>query len=362
MSELLDQVRQTRQTIEKNYGDLSARVRELELGPQRPGGSFPGAGGESPGAKFVKSPQFRDMIDRNDASSGPAEIGTFRKALVSTPASGGALVDPQRVQELIYPPQRASIIRDLFSVQPAQNNSVEYVQESGFTDAAAIVPEGDLKPESDMTFELVTSPVRTIATVITASRQILDDSSQLESHINQRLAYAVGLAEERQVLYGTGIAPNLQGVMTHPRRQQYTQVAADSKIDAIRKGMTLGRIAEYPIDGLVIHPSDWESIELTKDADGRYIFISAPSEGGAGTFWRLRVVDSTAIQPGTALVGAFGMGGSIFDRQTASVRISESHADYFQRNLVLLRGESRLTVCWYRPEAFVEVVFTAPAA
>jgi HK97 family phage major capsid protein len=239
---------------------------------------------------------------------------------------------------------------------------VEYVQESGFTDAAAIVPEGDLKPESDMTFELVTSPVRTIATVITASRQILDDSSQLESHINQRLAYAVGLAEERQVLYGTGIAPNLQGVMTHPRRQQYTQVAADSKIDAIRKGMTLGRIAEYPIDGLVIHPSDWESIELTKDADGRYIFISAPSEGGAGTFWRLRVVDSTAIQPGTALVGAFGMGGSIFDRQTASVRISESHADYFQRNLVLLRGESRLTVCWYRPEAFVEVVFTAPAA
>jgi HK97 family phage major capsid protein len=51
------------------------------------------------------------------------------------------------------------------------------------------------------------------------------------------------------------------------------------------------------------------------------------------------------------------MGAMIWDREQASIRVSEHHDDYFTRNMVAVLCEERLAFTIFRPESFVAVTF-----
>tara|TARA_Y100000593_G_scaffold5887_1_gene11427 strand:- start:223 stop:600 length:378 start_codon:yes stop_codon:yes gene_type:complete len=121
--------------------------------------------------------------------------------------------------------------------------------------------------------------------------------------------------------------------------------------------MTFCALAHMPADAIVLHPSDWEAIELSKDAQDRYLWAGAPGSGAGMSVWRVPVVLTSAISAGTALVGNFRMGCAIHDRENANVRVSESHDNYFAKNMVAILAEERLALCVYRPPAFCEVTF-----
>jgi HK97 family phage major capsid protein len=108
-----------------------------------------------------------------------------------------------------------------------------------------------------------------------------------------------------------------------------------------------------------MHPNDWEDIELTKDSNGQYLVAVSVAMGGEPKLWRIPIVETPAIPEGTALVGAFGTGAQLYDREQASIRISEQHADFFVRNAIVVLAEQRLALAVKRPEAFVKVSFDA---
>jgi HK97 family phage major capsid protein len=84
--------------------------------------------------------------------------------------------------------------------------------------------------------------------------------------------------------------------------------------------------------------------------------------GGEPRVWRMPVVDTPAIEEGTALLGAFGLGAQLYDREEANIRIAEQHSDFFIRNDIVVLAEERLALAVKRPESFVEVNFDgAPA-
>ena len=84
--------------------------------------------------------------------------------------------------------------------------------------------------------------------------------------------------------------------------------------------------------------------------------------GGEPKVWRLPIVETPAMTESYALVGAFGTGAQIYDREQASIRISEQHADFFIRNAIVILAEQRLALAVKRPESFVKVYFNnAPA-
>ncbi|PSJ20014.1 phage major capsid protein, partial [Halomonas sp. ND22Bw] len=70
------------------------------------------------------------------------------------------------------------------------------------------------KPESDITFELDSENVATIAHWIQASRQVLADAGMLQSYIDGRLRYGLKLKEEAQLLKGSGVGLNINGLFT----------------------------------------------------------------------------------------------------------------------------------------------------
>ena len=100
-----------------------------------------------------------------------------------------------------------------------------------------------------------------------------------------------------------------------------------------------------------------------RDDNGQYLVAVSVALGGEPRLWRIPVVDTPAMTEGTALVGAFGTGAQLYDREQASIRISEQHADFFVRNAIVVLAEQRLALAVKRPEAFVAVNFDgAPEA
>ena len=70
------------------------------------------------------------------------------------------------------------------------------------------------------------------------------------------------------------------------------------------------------------------------------------------------VVVTTAVGVGTALVGNFSEGARLYRRGGLTVEASNSHSDYWVRNLVSLRAESRQGLAIFRPQAFTTVTLT----
>lgn len=165
--------------------------------------------------------------------------------------------------------------------------------------------------------------------------------------------------EEEQLLAGDGTGQNLLGLI--PQATAFNNAlrkAGDTKIDTLRRAILQVRIAEYRASAIALNPVDWADIELTKDANGSYIWVNV-QEGGVQRLWKLPVVDSNAVPEGEFLVGAMNIAAQVFDREEAAVEVSTEDGDNFRTNMVTIRAEERLALAVYRPESFVHGEFEA---
>ena len=295
---------------------------------------------------------IRASAERADITHGNTSVGTGRSA-------GTSLASGHRVPGIISLPERAMTIRDLLAQGQTSSNSVEYVRETGFTNSAAPVAETTTKPKSYLAFNLETAPVRTLAHIFKASRQILDDSPGLASYINARGIYGLKFVEEQQLLAGDGTGQNLEGLMEvatafNPAFSPDEETA----IDQIRLAILQVVLAEYPATGIVLHPTDWARIETTKDLQGNYIVGNAVNSIQP-RLWNLPVVQTQAIGSGEFLVGAFDLAAQIFDRMDVEVLLSTENADDFEKNMCTIRVEERLALAVYRPASLVTGSFAA---
>lgn len=335
--------------------------------------------GKTLGELFTDSAEFKALDGGRNGANMPSPwslkasdfTGYNVKDVYSALPTGtpGAFGSVQR-DPIVVPPMRTRRVRDLFPTRTTTAAVIEYFRMTGFTNAASTVAERSgsafgAKPQSSFTFVGEQAPVRTIAHWEAAHRNVLADEPQLRSIIDNELMYGLRLQEDEQILNGDGTGENLTGVLQTSGIQTYdwssgaTSPVADTKADAIRRAATLSFLSYYEPTGVVMHPNDWEDIELTKDANGQYLVAVSVAMGGEPRIWRIPVVETPAIAEGTALVGAFGTGAQLYDREQASIRVSEQHSDFFVRNAIVVLAEQRLALAVKRPEAFVSVSFDA---
>lgn len=285
-------------------------------------------------------------------------IPISRKALTNTGVTGAALNYPgQQILSMpLMPLLRRLTIRDLLAPGRTNKPVVFYPRESGYTNNAAVVSEGSLKPKSDLTFDLITDPVRTIAHLQDISLQMLDDVTYIASYIENRMRYALKLTEEAELLNGSGTGQHLLGIYT--AATAYVQpsgsvVQAETDIDKLRLALLQVELAEAFATGIVLHPTNWANIELLKNTQNNYLFTN-PQATATGRLWGRDVVSTQALTLGKFLVGDFAQHAQILDRQDATVAISFENKDNFERNMATLRVEERLALAIYRPEAFIK--------
>ena len=215
-----------------------------------------------------------------------------------------------------------------------------------------MVAEAAAKPSSDIKFDIVSTSAKVIAHWMKASRQVLDDISQLKSVIDQRLIYGLAFKEETQLLNGDGTGQNLNGIVTQASAYSAPiALVSPTSIDFMRLAMLQAVLAQYPATGHVMNPIDWAWVETLKDAQGRYI-IGNPQGSITPTLWGLPVVTTQAMAVDKFLTGAFKLGAQVFDRWDARVETGYENDD-FTKNLVTILAEERLALAVYRPEAFI---------
>lgn len=344
------------------HSEISARLDDIEQKMARGNGEPEQR--KSVGQSVTDSEEFKAFIGGNRKGSASFPVKAIISSL-TTDANGSAgdLIVPDR-RGLIDPVTRRMTIRDLITPGRTSSNAIQYVKETGFTNSADTHTEtaGDRKPQSEIKFDLMTTAVTTIAHWVQATKQILDDVPMLQSYIDGRLRYGLMYKEEEQLLMGGGTGTDLNGIYTQATAfsTPITIPATVTKIDVIRLAMLQAFLAEYPPNGVVMHPTDWATIELTKDLGGNYL-MSNPAGNLEKRLWGLPVVDTQAMTIDKFMVGAFQLGAQIFDREDANVTISTEDDQNFTKNLVTILAEERLALAVYRPEAFVKGDFSDAA-
>lgn len=340
--------------------EQAAQIQELEQKAARRG-SEEVARYKSPGEAFVTSEAFLRAKQDGTLNQKGRTLSVEMKEITTLDASAGQLITPNIQPGVIAIPQRRMTIRQLVAPGRTDKPSIQYFRELLFTNNAAPVAEGTLKPGSDLTFEDAMARVIKLAHWIKATTEALDDVPALQSIIDQRLRYGLQFVEENQLLNGSGVGNNLNGLYTQatPYVAPIT-VAGATRIDVIRLAMLQAELALLPTTGTVLNPADWAAIELTKDTTGQYIIGNPQGQIGA-TLWGLPVVTSMAMAQDTFLTGNFRDAAQIFDREQANVVVSTENENDFLTNKITIMAEERLALVVWRPQALIKGDLTSAA-
>ncbi|HHG5536369.1 TPA: phage major capsid protein [Pseudomonas aeruginosa] len=351
---------ETKASVDKllvSQGELQARLQaaeQLMAKLEKGGGRI--VAPESMGETFIAAEGYDAWAARAAGGAKGSFTVPVKAAITSLTGSAGDLIQPQRVG-MVLPTQQRLFVHDLLAWGRTTSNSIEYVRETGFTNNAAPVSENpqNPKPESDITFELDTDPVATIAHWVRASRQVLSDAPMLASYIDGRLRYGLKLKEEMQLLKGSGVGLNLNGLYTQASiyANPGVVVQAETAIDRLRLALLQVTLAEYDADGIVLSPVDWAAIELTKDKNNNYVFAT-PTGLAVPGLWGRPVVASKSMDIGDFLTGSFQQGAEGWDREDVSVTVSTEDRDNLVKNMVTILCEERVGLSVFRPEAFVK--------
>lgn len=325
----------------KEAGTIKCAMQELE---QKMASRSGWGGGDLVdqgwGQQVVESDQVKSLADITGRQPGRVRIDV--KDITSSVTSGGSLARPARETSVNRLAGRRALVRDLLPVINTESGSVEYVDQTTRDNQAAPQVEGALKAESSYAFELKTTPVRTIAHWTKASVQVLDDAPQLASIIDQEMRYGLEIAEDDQILFGSGTGANLNGIVTNAAAYSpELSVATETEIDKIGLAMLQVGLAHYVPNGVIINPADWMRMRLLKDSDGKYL-LGDPQANPSLALFGLPVIATTAMPVDKFLVGDFRAAATLYDRQSPTVQLSTEDGDNFVKNMVTIRAEERL--------------------
>lgn len=375
-AEALDKTEKSLNQIQDDFKGMIERLDGVEAKQNRRMNG--GEGKKSAGQIFVESPEFKEFVERGArGNSGAVVLKDIAGGISGNTAdAGGALLTPFLRDAILRPANQPLFVADLLQDIPVNTDAVQIFREKEFINNAG--PQFDTsdttrqfarKNQSEIQFESDTVPVETIAHWIPVSRQILSDVPRMRAYVDQRLWYGLQVEKDSEILYGTGQDGELRGFFEDGDIQSiggYGGTSANTSpatemIDHFRHGITrLQRANYYNVNGAVISPEDWETIETAKGSDGHYVWVNV-NDGGVTRLWRVPIVVSNSIEGHDFLMGDFAMAAALYVREGYSARLSEHHEDFFVRNAVALLGEERLALGIELPRAFVKGTFDASA-
>lgn len=343
-------------------------AKPLEDAPKDATEALQRQGLKSAGHTFTESPEYKAALEKGIPQSehGKVEIGPVKvydrsevKTLITglSDTSGGGFVindrQPGFYQVLLQQPT----VIEMVTLGETNSDTVEYVKQTSFTNNAAETLEAvDLttgtKPESAMAFQIVQELVQTIAHWIPVTKRALADAAGMRTVIDALMREGVRQRLETQVIAGNGTTPNLRGILNQAGIGTQAK-GADKPEDAIHKAITTIRLAFIEPTAIGMHPTDWQTIRLGRNANGD-LLLGPANVPGPEQLWGLPVAKSVAFTQGTSLVGKYDE-AILWTREGITLSASDSHSDFFIKNLVAILAEGRWAFGLPRPGAFCKV-------
>ena len=249
-------------------------------------------------------------------------------------------------------PSRKIHVRSLLPVGSLSTGLFTFPKETGGEGAAAPQVQGSGKAQLDFDITMTDAPAQYIAGYVKISRQMLDDVPAMTSFLQARLLEKYLIAEDAQLLFGNGTAPNLTGLTVNAA----TPTGASTvDVEQLVQAIAQVEATNYSATGILINPSDWANIVNTKNTASAYSLPGSTvvTTDGALTIAGIPIYKSTAITADKFLVGDWSMGAQIMQNQGISVQFSEFDGNNFTENMITVRVEARIAFPIYYNDAFV---------
>lgn len=325
---------------------------------------------QSAGDMFTKSEQFKALQERFPSGNIPREARVSMdavqlpgmKALITSgqgttsdpDSTASVLVQPERLGLVPYP-YVAPKVRDVITNGTTGSDRIEYAQllpdndpantvaAKGVKEAPATTGTVGVKPESAFSFRKASADVITVAHWIPASKRALSDASQIRTLIDGFLARGLETEIERMIIEGNKTTPTKgeeewDGIFNTSGVQD--QAFDTDVFTTVRKGISKVTRQGGQVSAVLVSPELDEQIDLLKDSNQRF-YGQGPFNMGPNTLWgRPRIVVPALSGKGKFVLGDLSQ-CIIWDREQATLTATDSHADFFIRNLVAILAECR---------------------
>jgi HK97 family phage major capsid protein len=298
----------------------------------------------TPGQEFVIADKFKSFVEAK------GEMSRIRMEVKNTVTGGSTTVFPQQNGGVIPGNFAPLSVRAILPSAQTGSNQVNSLREASWNNSAAGVSEGNAKPESDITFEQYNVSITTIAHWIKVSNQLLADAPAIASYIDVRLRDGLAQEFERQLVKGSGIAPEMSGLTDSGNYTAYSPTSDDLLVDAInRSKYSLWAVTGFAPDAVIVNPADWGAMERTREGAGTGMYLYGMPGVAAGVNpFGVRIVLSNNVAAGSFIIGAFNAATMLYNRQGAVVEMGYVNDD-FTKNLVTIRAEERAGLAVERP-------------
>lgn len=360
LNDEIDDLQKQAEPLHQQASEIErARRNAEELGALQPhpGHGAPGATRrpqlQSIGEMFVNSDAYKGYR-RGSTSGGPQSVfdldaDGIKATLFETTA--GWAPESVRTGRVVDYALRPIQVTDLIPTATTTQAAIVYMEETTATSGAATRAEGAAYAGSTLVLTQRSKTVRSIGTSIPVTDEQLEDVAQAQSYLDGRLGFFVRQKLDYDILNGTDVAPELDGILGFSGLQTQAK-GADPVPDAVYKAMTKVRVTgrAFPT-AFVAHPNDWQDVRLLRTADGIYIWGN-PSDAGPERIWGLQVVQSDAITENTGLVGDFSPAMiQLFIRRGLEVQVGYDSSDFINGK-VTVRSGLRAALIGYRGAAF----------
>ena len=347
--------------LTEKFNDLNSRIDAQEVATKKFNESREPKSFRNTLTKAISEGAI-DALKNGNARSAKFEI----KADMTTGADfTGEVIPADRVAGYKFDPTRSTHVRQLIPTGSTASDVVRFVKESGYSNGAGATAEGSALSQSDFDMTASDANVQKIGTYFRISEEMLADTPQLTSYLSARAPEKLLEVEDTQILSGTGVSPQLSGIITDSADFAAggfaNAIESANEFDVLTVAMNQLSLSNYQANYIMINPTDFHKILLLKDSNNNYL-KDQWYQGLEPRINGVPVVLSTAITSDKYLIGNFSVGTQLWVRDNVSVEFFREDGTNVRDGFVTCRVMERVALTNYLPNAFVNGDFSVDKA
>lgn len=293
-------------------------------------------------------------------------VGDVSIANVTGGSRYGQVMGPGIIEQ----PKRKVHMRQILpggSIGPG--NTFTFMRQDGQGEGdIAPVAEGALKPQFDLDLIEATVNIETIAGWMRVTRKAMNNIPGFTSFLQSRLPEKLMKVEDAQALYGSGVTPNIKGILTTGNFVQSTSAATNLAEKIIDDIALLEDTHERTATAILLRPVDYFGFFKQKAAgSGEYdlpqnvVFVNGQLYISGIPVYATTALGQTDVDPGVPVVlkndyvvGDFQMGAQWLTQEGMRIEFFEQDGTNVRENKVTVRIEETVAMPVYGPNYFVK--------
>lgn len=297
---------------------------------------------------------------RIDTALGPDLHSDPRAIRAATFTTGSYDPWQPRERDVTLDAQRPPEVLDVIPMASTMSDTVRWMEETTFTNAAAGRAEAADSAEATIAFTERTQAVEHIAVNIPLTEEILDDEPMIRSIVGDRLPFMLRQKTDEYLISGSGSSNQLRGILNWSgignSALTETSNVITKPIQDLREAQSATYRSAYVRPDTVICSSQFCDDIVLAETSAAGFYLGSAQGGFMPMPWGLRVVESTvltyAASAKTAILGNMNPAWiQLFVRNGFMVESGLSGSDFIAFR-VRLRGSFRGALVLHRPECF----------